>query len=187
MACGFPNGTTALAAHYRAHEETWPGGFHRDAKQDQEALAKNPLPPAALELRDLRVNGHRVTYDGELAMAFRLDDLGALIAFAGYKCRKIAINGREFTFASAPVALAAWAPVLPQRRVPGGAVMEIWVQGEADMSLPLPRGVTGGKLYAQGAKLGSFGEQVACECAGGMLRFKALNAWGQRRLFFVPA
>ena len=94
---------------------------------------------------------------------------------------------REFAFASVPLALAAWAPVLPERRVPGGAVMEIWVQGEADMSLPLPRGVTGGRLFAQGARLGSFGEHIACECAGGMLRFKALNAWGQRRLFFVAA
>ena len=65
--------------------------------------------------------------------------------------------------------------------------MEIWVQGEADMSMPLPAGVTGGDLHFQGARLGSFGEKVACECAGGVLRFKALNAWGQRRLFFVPA
>jgi hypothetical protein len=81
--------------------------------------------------------------------------------------------------------LVAWAPVLAERRVPGGAAMEIWVHGEADMSLPLPQGVAGGSLYAQGARPGSFGEKVACECADGILRFKALNAWGQRRLFFV--
>ena len=187
VACRFPNGTVSLAAHYRTHEESWPGGFHRDAKQDQEALAKNPLPSAALELRDLRLNGYRVSYEGDLAMAFRLDGTGTLAAFAGYKCRKIVINGREYVFASAPLPLAAWAPVLAQRRVPGGATMEIWVQGEADMSLPLPARVTGGDLHFQGARLGSFGEKVACECAGGVLRFKALNAWGQRRLFFVPA
>ncbi len=123
VACGFPNGATALAAHYRSHEESWPGGFHRDAEQDQEVLARNPLPPAALKLRDLRVNGHRVTYDGDLAMAFRLDDLGSLIAFAGYNCRSIAIDGREFTFASAPVAahrLGARAArkARPRRRCP---------------------------------------------------------------------
>ena len=161
VACRFPNGTTSVAAHYRTHVESWPGGFHRDAKQDQEILAKNPLPSPALELRDLRVNGHRVTYDGDLAMAFRLDGAGSLAAFAGYKCRQIAIDGREFAFASAPMALAAWAPVLPQRRVPGGATMEIWVQGEADMSLPLPAGVARGELYFQGARLGSIGDKVA--------------------------
>ncbi len=185
VACRFPNGAVSLAAHYRTHVESWPGGFHRDAKQDQEALARNPLPSPALELRDLRVGGHRVSFEGELEMAFRLDGTGSLAAFAGQKCQKILIDGREFAFASAPVPLVAWAPVLPQRRVPGGAAMEIWVHGEADISLPLPTGLTGGELYAQGARLGSLGQKVACECSGGLLRFKALNAWGQRRLFFV--
>jgi hypothetical protein len=185
VACRFPNGAVSVAAHYRTHVESWPGGFHRDAKQDQEILVENPLPSAAIELRNLRVNGHRVTYDGELAVAFRLDAAGSLAAFAGYKCGKIAVDGREFAFASAPMALAAWAPVLPQRRVPGGATMEIWVQGEADMTVPLPAGATRGDLYFQGARLGSFGEKVACECAGGALRFKALNARGQRHLYLV--
>ena len=185
MTCRFPNGAISLAAHYRSHVESWSGGFHRDAKQDQEVLAKNPLPSAKLELRDLPINGYRVAYEGELAIAFRLDSAGLLAAFAGHKCRKIAINGREFTFASTPMGLVAWAPVLAERRVPGGAAMEIWVHGEADLILPLPQGVAAGSLYAQGARPGSFGEKVACECADGILRFKALNAWGQRRLFFV--
>ena len=145
MACRFPNGATSLAVHYRTHAESWPGGFHRDAKQDEEILAKNPLPSPALAPRDLRVNGHRLTYDGELAMAFRLDTTGALTAFAGYKCRQIAVDGREFVFASVPMPLAAWAPVLPERRVPGGAIMELWVQGEAELSVPLPAGITDGR------------------------------------------
>jgi hypothetical protein len=187
VACRFPNGTVSVAAHYRNHIESWPGGFHRDAKQDQEVLAKNPLPSAELALRGLRVSGHSVDYDGELAMAFRLDATGTLAAFVGYKCRKISIDGREFAFASAPMALAAWAPVLPQRRVPGGAVMEVWVHGEADLTLPLPSGASSGQLYFQGARLGAFGEKVACECADGKLRFKALNAWGLRHLYFVAA
>ena len=47
VACRFPNGTTSLAAHYRTHEESWPGGFHRDAKQDRgdpraEPFARRP-------------------------------------------------------------------------------------------------------------------------------------------------
>jgi hypothetical protein len=185
VACRFPNGTTSLAAHYRTHEESWPGGFHRDAKEDQEILARNPLPSAALELRDFQVNGHRVTYTGAFTVAFRLDGTSSLAAFAGHGCQKITVDGREFVFASQPVSLAAWAPVLPERRVPGGASMEVWVQGEADMSLPLPSGVKNGELFFQGGRIDSFGDNVACECSGGVLRFKARNEWPQQHLFFV--
>jgi hypothetical protein len=85
------------------------------------------------------------------------------------------------------VSLAAWAPVLPVRRVPGGALMEVWVHGEADMSLPLPSEVKTGELYFQGAKIDSFGEKLACECSGGVLQFKARNDWPQKHLFFVAA
>jgi hypothetical protein len=95
------------------------------------------------------------------------------------------VDGREFVFASKPVSLAAWAPVLPERRVPGGALMEVWIHGEADMSLPLPSGVKTGELYFQGARIDSFGEKVACECSGGVLQFKASNDWPQKHLFFV--
>jgi hypothetical protein len=187
VACRFPNGTTSVAAHYRNHVESWPGGFHRDPKQDQEILARNPLPPSSLTLRDYQVNGHRVTFEGDLAMAFRLDGAGALLAFAGHQCRTIVIDGREFPFASAPMALVAWAPVLPQRRVPGGASLEIWANGQADLSLPLPAGVGGGALYFQGPRIDAFGDQVPCECSGGLLRFHARNDWPQKHLFFVGA
>jgi hypothetical protein len=185
VACRFPNGATALAAHYRTHQESWPGGFHRDAAQDREILARNPLPPATLALRDSQVNGHRVTFEGELAMAFRLDSTGGLVAFAGHNCRSIIIDGREFVFASRPLSLAAWAPVLPQRRVPGGATLEVWTHGEADISLPLPGAVNGGALYFQGARIDAFGEPIACDCSGGVLRFKSRNDWPQKHLFFV--
>lgn len=185
VACRFPNGATALAAHYRSHPESWPGGFHRDAKQDQDTLARNPLPPAALAVRDLAVCGHRVTYEGELVMAFRVDQSGSLVAFAGHHCRSIVIDGRECVFASQPLDLVAWAPVLPERRVPGGATLEIWSQGEADMTLPLPGGVERGQLYFQGPRIDAFGEKVACECSGGRLRFKSRNDWPQSHLFFV--
>src|SRR5439155_20608183 len=76
VTCRFPNGTTTVAGHYRTHEETWPGGFHRDPKQDAEILAKNPLPSKKLELRDFCVNGHCISFEGSLALAFRLDEGG---------------------------------------------------------------------------------------------------------------
>jgi hypothetical protein len=108
-----------------------------------------------------------------------------LVAFAGHNCQKIALDGREVIFASKPVSLAAWAPVLPERRVPGGALIEVWVHGEADMSLPLPAGVKNGELYFQGPRIDAFGERVACECSGGVLRFKARDDWPQKHLFLV--
>ena len=77
--------------------------------------------------------------------------------------------------------------MLPERRVPGGAAMEVWVHGEADMSLPLPSGVKTGDLYFQGSRIDSFGEKVACACSGGALQFKARNNWPQKHLFFVAA
>jgi hypothetical protein len=185
VACRFPNGATALATHYRARQESWPGGFHRDPKQDQELLARNPLPPATLALRDFHVNGHRITFDGELAMAFRIDEMGSLVAFAGHGCRNIIVDGREFVFASRPVSLVAWAPVLAQRRVPGGAILEIWSHGEADISLPLPSGVDRGQLYFQGMRIDAIGEKLACDCSGSLLRFKSRNRRPRNHLFFV--
>ena len=63
--------------------------------------------------------------------------------------------------------------------------MEIWVHGEASMSLPLPAGVKGGELYFAGGRPGSFGAKVACECSDGVMRFSALDAWPQKHLYFV--
>jgi hypothetical protein len=187
VACRFPNGATGIAAHYRSHVESWPGGFHRDPEQDKELLARNPLPPSTLKLRDYRVNGHTVNFDGDLAMAFRLDAGGSLIAFSGYICQKLTVDGRELTFASRPVAHIAWAPVLPERQVPGGAIMEIWVLGEADITLPLPAGVKSGRLFLEGGRLGAFGREVECACADGTLRFNSRNAPPHKHLYFVPA
>jgi hypothetical protein len=184
VACKFPNGTTSIAAHYRTHEESWPGGFHRDAEKDKEALAQNPLPSDSLELRDLAVNGHRVTYDGSLAVAFRLDASGVLAAFAGYNCRQIVIDGRTHEFADKLVALAAWAPVMPERRVPGGAILELWAQGEAEFRVPLPEGASQGRLFNAGPRPGSVGNAVPCTCESGLLHFKS-HPRGQRHLFLV--
>jgi hypothetical protein len=183
VACRFPNGTTTVAAHYRSHEESWPGGFHRDADKDKEALAQNPLPPDKLELRDLAVNGHRISYDGSLALAFRLDSRGALEAFAGYDCRQIVIDGRTHEFADKPVALAAWSPVQKNRCVPGGAVMELWTQGEAELRVPLSAGVSQGRLFSVGPRPGSVGDPVSCTIENGLLRFKSQA--GHRHLLLV--
>jgi hypothetical protein len=187
VACRFPNGTTTIAAHYRQIVECWPGGFHRDAKQDEQILQANPLPSAELRLDNFPLNGHRVTYTGELTVGFRLDERGSLLAFAGHKCKSIRIDDGEFTFASETMALAAWAPVLPERRIVGGAAMEIWAHGTACMRVPLPAGFKNGKLYFQGATHESFGSEIPSNCSEGLLEFNARADWPQRHLFFVPA
>jgi hypothetical protein len=110
-----------------------------------------------------------------------------LVAFAGHGCKNLSVDGQEHIFASQPISLIAWAPVLPQRRVPGGAVLEIWVQGDADLTLPLPHDVQQGRLYFQGGQIDKFGDEVACECSGGTLRFTSRKDWPQSHLFFVAA
>lgn len=185
VACRFPNGTMTVAAHYRSHIESWPGGFHRDTKQDAEILAKNPLPSAALNLRDFRVNGHHIDYEGTLAVAFRPNRRGSLIAFAGYGCRDITIDGKRDVFASRPVELAAWAPVLPERRVTGGAIMELWVDGDAEMTVPVLGEVERANLHFQGPRLGAFGAKLPCKCSEGLLHFTARKDWPQKHLFLV--
>jgi hypothetical protein len=185
VACRFPNGATTVAAHYRSIEETWPGGFHRDTKQDQEILSRNPLPSPKLELREFCVNGHCLNYDGTLTVAFRLDQHGQLAAFAGQECRAISVDGREFVFAKAPMALLAWAPVLPERRVEGGAVMELWAHGEAELAIPVPMGVAKGELYFAGASPGALGERIESVCKDDLLRFRVVNQWPQKHLYLV--
>lgn len=71
FATSFPNGATAVVKHYRTHPESWPGGFSRNREEDVKALEANPLPCDRMELRGLKVNGHEVTYDGKISMAFR--------------------------------------------------------------------------------------------------------------------
>lgn len=187
VSCRFPNGTTTVAAHYRSHVESWPGGFHRDAQQDDEILKANPLPDASLTLRDFRVNGFTLEYDGRLCMAFRVGADGRLLAFAGHACQNLGVGDRVTRFASKKVDVAAWAPVLPERQIPGGAVMEIWVDGDAEMTLPLPAGLEQVKLFFQGAKVDELGEALPCRCEGGNVRFAAVKSWPQKHLFAVRA
>ncbi len=137
LATRFPNGALAIAAHYRSHVESWPGGFHRDETRDAEILKSNPLPPDRLELAAFRLAGHRVDYRGTLIVAFRLDEQRRLVAFAGHDADRIRIDDHDHAFADRPLAFVAWSPVSADRRVPGGAVLELWVHGTARLRIPL--------------------------------------------------
>jgi len=185
LATRFPNGTTIIAMHYRSHVESWPGGYHRDEKRDAEIIQQNPLPPDALELRDLAVNGHSVNYRGRLIVAFRLDAEQQLVAFSGYDCATITVDGREQRFADQPFATIGWAPVPASRRVAGGAILEVWVQGEGEVRIPLIEPVRSPALFFAHGRPGTLAEETPCEAKGGVLRFTAKAGWGLRKLFLL--
>ena len=187
LATRFPNGTTIVAMHYRSHVESWPGGFHRDEKRDTEIIQQNPLPADALELRDLDVNGHHVNYRGRLIVAFRLDANQRLVAFSGYDCAAITVDGHEHRFTDQPFATIGWAPVPANRRVPGGAILEVWIQGEGEVRIPLVEPARSPALFFAHGRAGALAEAIPCAAKDSVLRFTAKAGWGLRKLFLLPA
>jgi len=186
LACRFPNGATAIARHFKDTVEDWPGGFARNEEQDRAYLERVPPPSEKLELRDLKVNGHSVTYDGAGAVAFRVDDQGWLIAFSGNQCAQISIDGKTTVFASQPVGPICWAPVNPERRVRGGAVLMAHVSGTGDIRIPAPELTAAVKLYAQGPTPGSLGAPVPCIVENGTLVVTVTPESANRWLYAVP-
>lgn len=185
LATRFPNGALAVGAHYRDHIESWPGGFHRDAQQDEQALAANPLPPDELELTGLRLAGRRVDFRGRLLVAFREDDRHRLAAFAGYEAERLSLDGREHVFADRPMPMLGWAPVRADRRVAGGAVLEVWIQGEGRLRLPLTDEVVVPRLFVAGQRPGTVGAAVPARVDGGILEFEAGPGKAQGKLFLL--
>lgn len=185
VACRFPNGTLAVAPHYARVVEAWPGGFHRDQKQDQEIMTRNPLSPAILDLKSLHLAGHTIDYSGELCMAFRLDPEARLIAFAGENCRTIRIDGRDHAFATEQIPFIGWAPIQTERRIKGGAIMDVWVRGKGEIRIPLPTPTAKGTLHTRGPRLGTIGQPVNARCEGGLLIFDARPDWPHNHLMLI--
>jgi hypothetical protein len=186
LACRFPNGAVAVAPHLRETEEGGAGGFARSDSEDREYEKRNPPPSEALQLEAFRADGHTLTFAGEHAVAFRVDDRGNLIAFAGRKCHEVNVDGRKTVFADADVDEIAWAPVAPARRVPGGAVIQIQVSGNGTVRIPaasLPGNLA---LFAEGPRPGSRGERVPCHREGDGLIFQATPELRGRWLYGVP-
>jgi hypothetical protein len=185
LACRFPNGALALAPHLKEIEEGWDGGFARDPEADRTYLERNPPPSEIIRLRDFRVNGHTLSYAGEHAVAFRVDGQGNLIAFAGRACREISVDGRRTVFADRPMDEIGWAPVGPERQVPGGALIQIQVSGRGTVRIPaaaLPPGIA---LFVEGAKPGSRGALVPCRREKDSLLFDATEQLRGRWIYGV--
>jgi len=185
LTCRFPNGTVAMARHLRELEEDWGGGFARNQDEDRAYLERCPPPSEELHLRDFRVNGHTVTYDGVQAMAFRVDAGGNLIAFAGAGCQEITLDGQTTIFADQPIPQIAWAPIPEVRRVPNGAILQVRVHGTGTIRLParsLPENL---ELVAEGPTPGSRGEVIPSQREGDALVFRAEGAASGRWVYGV--
>jgi hypothetical protein len=185
IACHFPNGAVTIARHLRLLEEDWPGGFGRDAKADAAYVASHTLPTDKLDLRDYKVHGHSLTYEGSGAVAFRVGPQGSLAAFAGHDCRQITVDGKTTVFAVAPLPFVMFAPLPEARRVPGGAIGEIVLHGSGTVRIPadgLPKTV---KLFAEGPTLGSKGQEVPCQRAEQSIVIRITPAESGRRLWVV--
>ena len=186
LACRFPNGTVTIARHLRELEEDWPGGFARNREQDNKWLKEHPLPSDRLELREFKVNGHSVTYRGNGAVAFRVDEQGVLVGFAGGGCREITIDGKTTTFADGDLGHISWAPIPAQRRVEGGAIMQVRADGKATVRIPARGLAEPVQLVAQGGTLGSRGEVIPHTMQDGALVFEATRGLAGRTLYVVP-
>jgi hypothetical protein len=114
-----------------------------------------------------------VSYAGDGAVAFRVDGQGNLIAFAGRKCHEVTIDGRKTAFADVDMDEVGWAPVAPQRRIEGGALIQLQVSGTGTVRIPaagLPAKLA---LFVEGPKPGSRGASVPCRREGDAFVFKA--------------
>ena len=115
----FANGAYSMAPHYREIVERWDGGFFRDAARDEKALEGRTLPPVELDVKDLQVDGHRVSGKGIGCISWRMDAGGAgLVAFAGTGTTGIEVDGRKFALTGQPARIG-FAPVVAER-LPAG-------------------------------------------------------------------
>ncbi len=185
LTCRFPNGTIAIAPHFRAMEEGWPGGFARNEEEDKAYLEHHPPPSEVLHLENFAVNGHTVSYDGTGAVAFRLDDAGNLIAFAGSGSSAITIDGRTFAFADGSFSQVAWAPVAQERRIPGGAILQILARGTGTLRIPAA-GLPPLSVVAEGRTPGSRGAEASATRDGDSPVVTVTRAESGRWLYGVP-
>jgi hypothetical protein len=146
----------------------------------------NLLPANAVHLAAMKVDGHSVNYDGTGAMAFREDAGGRIVAFAGGGSREITVDGRRTVFADQQMKRIGWAPVAAMRRVPGGAIMQIMVEGDGEVSVPAPAVESPISLVMEGPVAGSRGPAVSFTLRGGVLRFASTPALSGHWIYVVP-
>ncbi len=147
LVAAFPNGAVSVAPHFRTHEENWQGGFFRDEEQDARALEENPiLDGATIQLVDLQVMGQTVSYQGSHCLAWNKgQQTGSLLAFAGFGCSQVVLDGKVFRWSDQPVDIA-WHPLSADMQVEGAdlrPLFRVWFSGEGRVVIPV--GITPGQ------------------------------------------
>ncbi|MFP4500359.1 MAG: hypothetical protein ACLFTT_05115 [Candidatus Hydrogenedentota bacterium] len=186
LACRFPNGTVSIAPHLRELEEGWPGGFVRDREEDEKIVAQLDLPPLDYTLDAFQVAGHTVSYAGRGVVSFRVDEDGALVAFAGQHADRITVDGRETVFACKPMPIIAWAPVPSECQVENGAVLRLRIHGQGTVRIPAAGLPNAMHFVAQGAKPGSRGVPVASRREGEAFVLDMTPEVTNRWLYAIP-
>lgn len=165
----FPNGTLAAAPHLTKLEENWSGGFVRNPESDAVVLKHITLPDDRLLLEDLVIAGHTLRYAGTGAVSVRPAPGGGLLAFAGQGCNEITLDGVTHRFAEQPLGSICFAPVSEERRVPGGAIFQLRVEGTGRVQIPLVGMAGPVRAVVEGPTLGSRGADLPCSLDAGML------------------
>ena len=186
LCCRFPNGAVAVAPHLRELEEGWPGGFARKAEDDAKILEGLTLPDGGIHLAGFKINGKEITYDGSHALTFRTDAANELVAFAGCGAQSITVNGKATPFADRVMPLVAWAPVREDRRVPGGAALMLFYQGEGELRIPVPGMQTLAAVHAEGPTPGSRGEALTARLENGQLVVNGEAKFANRWIYVIP-
>jgi len=83
------------------------------------------------------------------------------------------------------MSLVAWAPVPANRRVPGGAVLQIMAQTPGRLSIPVATTATAMKVYAEGPTPGSRGNELPCELRKGTLVIDVTEQAAGRWLYAI--
>jgi len=181
----FPNGAVIVASHYKSHRESWPGGFARNAEEDERILQQNPLPSDSIHLRGFKVNGHEVDYSGRLILAFNVDEQNHLIGFEGHDCDRITIDGKEFVMSSQKQPQITWAQVAAARRIKGKAFLQIFLNGSGEISIPLETKKTQLQLWAEGSVPGSKGKSIPFKMEKEVLKINADRETNGRWIYLI--
>ncbi len=94
----FPNGSVAVAPHYREIYESWEGKFFREDDYDEAVLASRGIGEAYVEL-DEEIAGRHIQYTGKNFLAYDLKPCGCVRGFCGEETDGITVDGVKSTFA----------------------------------------------------------------------------------------
>ena len=119
-------------------------------------MADNPVPGDKIVLNNLKIAGQKITYRGRHALTWRTDREGRLLAFAGFGCTGIRVNGTAIRWSSQPLDIA-WHPIEAGEGVDGlQPLYRVWASQEGKVRFPLGLDDPAGLEVWKGAHLPSF-------------------------------